>query len=456
MRIISALLASILSVIVGCASLPTPVEAPEPGVWKAVDFKEGSPTGGIQEALTACKEFGGGIVYLPPYLVEIDAENMQSPIIELPYVSERQHSVGLCELRGYGSGNNSVRKPDNMLTGSTVRIVNSALSLPDPNGYRTGIQMTGSSQYLEHFSLIVEGGDSSTRGILCQSLPHYGRERGEAGVGDWELKNVYVLGSNLGVGIELQFCLRGKITGGNSQGWETGLKFNQVPSGLNVKNNGVILTGMSLRSNLIGLELTSVHSCGELLLQLMAIEGNERGIVIHNNADCRVTDISSHYEQIYPITPIENRANIYINTRGSKYVGIGVGFGGTVLPGRDIVRTKGFPRYGKDVLVGSNLMHGVTYETNSDLILFGMRYIAGLEGRTFGNDHFTNPANCPAYGSRTKSNPAGAMCWQENDGLKSKAGLYICLPEEGAGMKGLCDIETEWKRIAKELPIEED
>lgn len=436
------------------------------GNYHASFYDEFSKTGGIVEALEACgKSKRGGIVHISNDIVDVDATGMQSPIFKLPYVYNHSRLIAKCDVKGVGTSTVlSTLIDDELNRGSVIRVHNAKDMLPDVYGDKAILQITGTSQRLEGFGILSPDGDENTRAILCRSVEYpqttpngevVGSVRsGDKVIGDWQIENVSVVGAGkgTGVGLELNACLRGRSYASEFSVWDKGILITESPAINKLRNNGNIWLGVVTRNNTVGVDIDGRTSCGEQLFLSLTSESNQYGMRVHNDSECLVTDIGTHYEQESAGVTADERVNVLFQSSGAYYAALGVRYSGTVRDNADFIRarldsdgTYGVKdaRMGPDLLLSVSAPHGIeTWGGFSSVI--APYQIKGADGYSHGGN-IAHPGNCPRHMALSNAQLVGTTCW---DTINKS--LHMCdhdpnfVPPEGSeNYEQMCDWPEE-------------
>ncbi len=361
-----------------------------------------STTGGIQEALNACRDAGGGTVMLPRGVTLISGTDATSPLIQIPNVLNSSNVPhGACDLKGYGNGGNG-QSFSNMKAGSAIRFTNMSSLTPASNdlaGLKVGIAFGASGQQLSGFSVGVANTDADTRAILCRSDPVTENpgslaEPGEESTTEYKISDISVKGgspSSPGKAIELNNCQEGILENLALANFTVGVAMASAPcvdlyndagfpqtSGSppdgecdrdngnttgywSNANNAAMLQNSTIREMDVGLDITQTHGCRHTVIKGLSFESNDiAGIRFSSDSLCALTDFGSRFED----TDEDGAVNVLIQSGGANYTSYGSFYSAGVAGGvtdlnisRTAAQTAGL---GPDVIHNAELYQGVT------------------------------------------------------------------------------------------------
>lgn len=340
---------------------------------------------------------GGTILLSGTYDINLDVYNE----LILP-------AGGHCSLVGDNNATSLFKSsPNNGSRGTVLLFRNSA-------GHNA-IHMIGIGQRIEHLSIVTLNSDINTRAINCYD------------VGNFYINDVTIEGSNKkGIGLELNFCLKGSISNSNIVHYDNGIVIRAIPYDPDIdgkvgwqRSNANYISGTKIRANNTALFIDE-NGCRNLTLSGLTLEGNSI-FGIHNTTHCHILDLGSHYEN--------TGTNVLLDGIGS-YTALNTRYGGPASGiGTDIVRT--IDGETPDIIIHSGIGNGFTYEAGrlrliNPNILFSKSKIPTFIGNIYGD-----------VGACEKS-VRGSFCSDSNR-------LYLCVPINPSSL--FCESDNDWRRI---------
>jgi hypothetical protein len=369
------------------------------GVFYPVNFDPGcaTPTCGIQEAIDAASNVGGGVVALTaPHTFD----KTTVPTINLP------NDVSLI---GRGAST--------LLTFTNL-------------GTTTAISIQGDRVKLRDLHITTIGEASGGKVIACGESTNYHNQS--------DIEGVFIRGSTVrGLGDGIYWaCLKSNIR--DTEVTQYGVALRLIASFEANRPNAVAIYGSKFRASDWGIFIDPANSdliCRNVTILGSTIEGNTIGI--EQAGRCNIVSIGNHFEQDQPLGQ-----DVKLGSNGA-YIGIANHYSAQGDPGTDIERTGGGSTI-YDISIGENFGDGVTYPTAAEtngIRFFGTTYIPpGLSvanGRMFGAN-FSHPTDCTSIQPNKYHAFMGDLCWEQDD-----FDLYVANPNDG----GVVDEATDWKRI---------
>lgn len=369
------------------------------GAFYPVDFDPdcSTPTCGIQEAIDAASNAGGGVVALT---VPHTFDKTTVPTINL------QQDVSLV---GRGAST--------LLTFTNF-------------GTTTAISIQGNRVKLRDLHITTLGEASGGKVIECGENANYHNQT--------DIEGVFIKGSmirGLGDGIYWA-CLKSNIRDTEVTRYGVALRLIATPA--LEQPNAVAIYGSKFRASNWGIFIDPTNSttvCKNVTILGSTIEGNTIGI--EQAGRCTIVSIGNHFEQDQPLgRDVKLSAD-------APYIGIANFYGAKGDPGSDIERTgAGSAMY--DISIGEDFEDGITYPTAAETK--GIRFFGTTDippgqsvsnGRMFGTN-FSHPTDCTSIQPPGYHAFMGDLCW-EQDSLD----LYVANPNDG----DVVDEATDWKRI---------
>ena len=369
------------------------------GAFYPIDFDPAcsTPTCGIQEAIDAASNAGGGVVALTaPHTFD----KTTVPTINLP------HDVSLI-----GRGANTLLTFTNL-------------------GTTTAISIQGDRVKLRDLHITTIGEASGGKVIECGEGTNYHNQS--------DIEGIFIRGSTVrGLGDGIYWaCLKSNIS--DTEVTQYGVALRLIASSAANRPNAVAIYGSKFRASDWGIFIDPTISttvCSNVTILGSTIEGNTIGI--EQAGRCTIMSIGNHFGQNQSLgRDVKLSAN-------APYIGIANFYGAGGDPGSNIERTGGGSGM-YDISIGGDFEMGVSYPTAAETK--GIRFIGATDipsgqsvsnGRMFGAN-FSHPTDCTSIQPPGYHAFMGDLCWEQDD-----FDLYVANPNDG----DVVDEATDWKRI---------
>lgn len=279
--------------------------------FHAKDYKTGSSSGGIQEAIDAASTAGGGTVMIPH-----GSTNVPCPGVTV--------SANV-SLEGYGRGV-SIIQSDHAGEGCAA------------------VTVSGNQAALRKLTVNVLNPKNTTIGVDFID--------GNNGLNEFTWDQVVVTGDSSikqGTGVRLQGLLKSQFIGGEIKYWNKAFHVLPAPDGPPLSNAN-LLSGVKLRASQTAVHIDRIPSypgCRDLWMSSVTIEGNDV-IGIDIEGRCQVALVASHLEK----NPINVRVQLgSLISFGNRYL--------QANANRDIYLTGSSPFIDSSISLGDQLQAGV-------------------------------------------------------------------------------------------------
>ena len=391
----------------GCAEVA-------PGTFPVELYESGSSTAGFREAAAACAATTTGGVITWEGNKTISGVGLTAPLIDLPAIvntSDAPH--GSCHMEAPGSGGHGQVFADRKAPG-TLYVTNASSMTAAPDGLKPIIRINGSGQRVEGFNLLVNGADSSVRGIFCQSPAGTNVDPGYDALTNVSVRDVKIKGSTPqgnGIGIEFQNCQESTLENVVVENFETGLELatptctDTTPADgqcdddpvsdapyFRAANNVLRLESVTLRANEVGLDVTGPFGCKDAAAYSVSTENNTvAGYRFATGSACMFGDFSPHHENA------SGSDNVLIAAAEAGYYATPGRYGGAATNDISITvaRDAGVR---PPVVIGGEFNNDVNVVSGADLVLYEPRIEPGSitgSGRVIVHDSTGAGVNVP-------------------------------------------------------------